>query len=240
MTKRKKTTMLTSGLRGILCCLMLAPVLAGCLGDDNSNVDTTPVAYVSIYHASPDAPAVDIYASNQKLNASSFAYGGFSGYATFVTGNRDLAFKSTGTTTVLLDSTYTLAENTFYSLFLVNNAADMEGLLVKDVTDVATENNAKIRFVNLSPDAPAINITKDAETSPVLATRSFKQITEFQNIAGGTYTFNIRDAGTGESLTLVSSKKIEAGKYYTLIARGFLNPPQGNTNQLSLDLITNE
>lgn len=232
--------MFATGLRGTLCCLTLAFGLAGCLDNDIPQVDQTPLSYLNMFHASPDAPSFDIYANEQKINVTAFDFGANLGYGTFKSGACPLAFKTAGTSTIALDSTYTLASDKTYTLFLVNNAVDMEGVLVTDVPgDAPTGTNAKIRFINLSPDAPDLIITKDDETAALLAPRSFKEVTEFQNVAQGRYTFYIRDADTEQSLTLISSTKIESGKYYTLIAKGFITPPSGNKNPLSLSIVIN-
>jgi len=238
---RRRTESIFTALKGIACALLAGIVLGGCLGEDKSETVTTPIALMTIYHGAPGTAGLDIYASDQKINSSTFSYTNYSGYGNFYSGDCHLTFKTAGSTTVLADTTFALATNNYYSLFLMNDGAKTRALFVKDVTEVATGTNAKIRFVNLSPDAPFdFNMTTDKSTDPIFSNTGFKEVTAFRDIEQGIYSFNILNADTNDAITSLQKVKIVSGTYYTIIARGYVTPPQGNTNTIALDLETNQ
>ena len=51
-------------------------------------------------------------------------------------------------------------------------------------------------------------------------------------------SFVISPAGGTDELISVSDVNLRSGKFYTIIARGFKNPPAGNNNALSVEVIT--
>jgi|GEM_PF-956722 len=240
MLRRRKESIFPA-LRGIACSLIAGIVLAGCIGDDNTPTVNTPVAFMTIYHGAPNLAALDIYASDQKINGASFDYTTYSQYGSFYAGDCKLTFKTAGQSTALVDTTFALTTNNYYSLFLIKDASKTKALLIKDVTDPTTGTNAKIRFANLSPDATSdFNVTTDASTDPIFSNTGFKEVTAFRDIPQGVYSFNVLNSDTKDKVTSFEKVKIVAGTYYTIIVRGYITPPQGNTNKIGIDLETNQ
>jgi hypothetical protein len=94
-----------------------------------------------------------------------------------------------------------------------------------------------VRFVNLAPDAPSFDVTANGETEPVFAGLSFKSATQYREIDADTYDFEIRNSGGSDAIVAAEGVEILAGRYYTIITRGFVNPPQGNTNILCVEVL---
>ncbi len=97
--------------------------LTSCLDDEDGTA--TPVAYVSIFHASPDAPDLDVVLDNRQIFEQPLEYTDYSPYLQFFTGNRKLAFYPFNASNVLLDTTYNFQANKVYSVFVADNVADM-------------------------------------------------------------------------------------------------------------------
>jgi hypothetical protein len=57
-------------------------------------------------------------------------------------------------------------------------------------------------------------------------------------VAAGSYNLEVRVASNG-AVALTVPATLEAGKIYTVFARGFLAPPTGNTNALAASVIVN-
>jgi hypothetical protein len=86
-------------------------------------------------------------------------------YISAYTGKRTATFTPAGTKTVYKADTLTLNENRYYSLFLANTAGHEEFVLLKDTITRPADGKASIRFINLSPDAPAADLViKDGAT----------------------------------------------------------------------------
>jgi hypothetical protein len=218
----------------VLCCAAVMIFLSGCL-DDNDRVDPVPLGYVSIYHAAPDAPALDIVVDDRRVNAQPFGYSDYSGYLNFYTGSRKLKFSSVNAANPLVDTVFDVAEGKAYSIFVINRLANIETLVVQDSAATPASGKAMVRFVNLSPDAPAIDV---ASTDGSLFTNtSFKQATAFRELDAKTYSFDVKSAASGEVLLTAKDVVVRPGGFYTIVTRGFAAPPAGNTNVLSVEVL---
>jgi hypothetical protein len=226
-------------LRGLYFSAAFVLLLASCM-DNNDDFVTEPVqvAYVSVYHASPDAPDLDIVVDNKAININPFDYAAYTGYLNFFTGNRNIKFNASNATSALIDTTFNFEDGKAYSIFAVDQLSRIEALLVVDSAARPAEGKAMVRFVQLSPDAPALDLsTPQQPGSPVFSNNSFKQATDFQEIEAKTYTFNISHTGVSDALVVAKDVNLLPGRYYTIITRGFVNPPAGNTNVLSIEVV---
>jgi len=199
-----------------------------------------PVAYVSFYHDSPDAPDLDIQLENQVINKQGFKYAAYSGYLTLAPGQHQIKFTPVSAANAFIDSTLTFKEEKVYSLFAINTKQDMELLAIQDSVKTPATGKANIRIIHLSPDAPAIDISTTGTTGTALANNlSFKGHTEFLELASDKHTIQAKAAGTNDLLLTATDLQLEAGKTYSLLIRGFKTPPTGNTNGFSAQLVTN-
>ena len=221
----------------ILCCVALVFFLSGCLDDDTKAVDPVPVGYVSIYHASPDAPALDITVDNKRLNSEPFDYSDYSGYLNFFTGARDVKFSVVNAANTLLDTTLSVEEDKAYSIFVINRLSSIEALVIGDSIITVPAGKAVVRFVQLSPDAPAIDVTENSGGTAWFTNATFKQATGFKEVDAMSYSFKIKAAGTDNVLLSLDNIELRSGGYYTIVTRGFASPPAGNTNVLSGEVL---
>jgi hypothetical protein len=226
-----------SRFRSIFFSVALIVLLASCNDDEDFVSEPVEVAYVSIYHASPDAPEFDILVDGRQINRNPFDYSSYSGYLNFFTGSREITFKTYHANNALIDTTFSFEDQKAYSLFAINRLTNIEALLVVDTAAAPAQGKAMVRFVHLSPDAPAFDVVSDKSEDPLFAGKSFKQATAFQEIDADTYIFEIRNAGQVTEVLSAEDVDILPGRYYTIITRGFANPPGGNTNVLSVEVL---
>lgn len=216
-----------------------AVFLQGCLKDD-SEPQEAPTAFVSMYHASPDTPDLDILIDNRKVNQFDFAYSNFTGYRFLYTGVRNIRFTPIGGTTILLDTNVTLLQDKIYSLFVANTKDKIEAIFVGDSLKVPAANMARVRFAHLSPDAPTLDARISGKTTPLQTNLAFKQISEFMEISAGKQTMVFKLSGAESDLFTMPDITLEAGGNYTVVIRGFQTPPNGNTKTLGGQLILND
>ncbi|MEO5601222.1 MAG: DUF4397 domain-containing protein [Cyclobacteriaceae bacterium] len=226
------------GLRSIFFSIVIILFLSSCM-DENNNVVTEPVqvAFVSVYHAAPDAPEFDIVVDDRTINTNPFDYASYSGYLNFVTGSRNIKFTAVNASSALLDTTFSFSEGKAYSLFAVDRLSKLDALLVVDSAAVPSAGKAMVRFVHLSPDAPALDITLSGIETPLFSNKVFKQATSFQEIDARNYSIALKNAGGSDAFLSADDINIVAGRYYTIITRGFATPPAGNANVLSIQVI---
>jgi hypothetical protein len=234
-----KTNKTTSGklLTRISAVCLLFLLLSSCLKDHN-NYYVPPVALVTFIQASPDQPPLDFYLDNNKVNLFPINYGDNIDYFRAHTGKRTANFYSRIAMSKILSDTIHLNSNTTYSLFLANTTNHPEIVLLIDSISKPAAGNATIRFINLSPDAPAVDLAVKGG-AVLISNKSFKNYTSFLPIQGDmSYTFEVRQQGTNTVLATLDNVTLNSNFVYTIWFHGLANATN-NTDKLSTDIINN-
>lgn len=230
---------LATKIKILAICAAMALVATACDDDDDANIEPVETAYVSLYQASPDAPDLDIVVDNRRINTYPFNYTDHTGYLRFYTGERNLKFGPYGASNVVTDTTVTFEEGNAYSVFVVDEYTNLGILMFEDNEEPPAEGNTLVRFINLSPDAPSVDLMVAGETEAMFADQSFKEISGFMEVTADQYDFEVTGSEDGEVLLNVPDINLQAGWYYTVIVRGYTSPPAGNNNILSAEVIVN-
>jgi hypothetical protein len=216
---------------------LTAVLLSSCLKDDN-HYAPVPVALISVTQASPDAPNLDVYLNNNQINFHPFKYGHTIDYLQAYTGERKITFYRQGTQEIVASDTFRLNDKNIYSAFLANTINHPEVLLITDTLNKPAPGNAGVRFINLSPDAPAADLAV-AGGSILVSNKSFKTNSPFIALPGNVkYTFEVRQQGTSNVLATLPDVNINNGFLYTIWLRG-LAAGTSDSTKLKASLITN-
>jgi hypothetical protein len=194
------------------------------------------IAKVLVTHASPDAPGVDLLIDNSKVNSSALTFPSSTGYLDVESGVRNVKVNAAGTSTSVINADVTLVEDKNYSIFAVNTLAKIEAIVLEDNLTAPAAGKAHVRFGHLSPDAPAVDIALKGG-AVVFPNAKFKDFTAFTPLDAGTYNLDVRVAGTNTVALSIPPITLEAGKIYTVFARGFLG---AGTNKLGAQIIVNK
>ena len=178
-------------------------------------------ASVLVIHASPDAPGVDLLVDDVKQNASALTYPQNTGYLKVNAGSRNLKVNVAGTTTTVINANVTLEQDKSYSVFAIDSVKKISAVVVADDLSAPASGKAHVRFIHLSPNAPAVDIALDGG-AVVFPNTSFKAGTAFTPLDAGTYDLEVRVAGTQTVALDLDPLTLEAGKIYTVFAKGFL------------------
>jgi hypothetical protein len=200
------------------------PVLfSSCLKENNNNYYNPPVAYLAFFQASPDEPPLNFFLNTDRVNINPLNFGDGIGYIRAYTGLRTINFANAYTNGQILSDTATLYQNQNYSLFLANTAANPQILLLKDTLNQPASGSANIRFINLSPDAGAVDLA--VQGGPVLvANKSFKGHSSFiSETANSNLTLQVNQAGTSTVLATLPNTIFNAGTDYTIWLYGLSN-----------------
>lgn len=230
----KRTTLFI----GAAAMLLFSTILVSC------KKETKEEARVLVTHASPDAPGVDLLVDNQKVNTAALTFPNNTGYLTVNAGTRNIKVNAAGTTTTVINADIPFVKDKNYSVFAFNRVASIGAILVEDNLTAPASGKAHIRFFHLSPGAPAVTVGVLAGSTftPVFSNRSFEtQATATANQAfapvdAGTYTFDVRVAGTTTSVLTLTGINLQAGKIYTVFARGIVG---NTTTPLGATIIAN-
>ncbi|WP_162276914.1 DUF4397 domain-containing protein [Mucilaginibacter pedocola] len=224
-----------AGMVGMMC--LLAVALSSCL-KTNDNQPQAPIALLSVINAAPDAPSLDFYLDANKANVYSFGFGNGIDYVSAYTGKRTAKFTTAGTQTVYKSDTLTLNQNRYYSLFLTNTTGNEQLLLLSDTIAKPADGKAGVRLINLSPDAPAVDLViKDGAT--VVANKAFKAYSGFVPVASNKYTLEIRQAGTATVLATLTNVNLSNGSLYTVWLQGLAAAGTPDAKKLAGKIQTN-
>jgi hypothetical protein len=203
------------------------------------NINTTPppLAAVTITQASPDQPPMQIIIDNTRINQLPFNYGDSSPYLDLYAGKSSITFLDNATSKTILTDTINFLQNINYSLFLINSVSNPGVLLLTDTLAKPTTGNAAIRFINLSPDAPAVDLVVQGG-AVLVANKSYKGYSSFIPISGNTAYLEVHQAGTSTVLATLSKVNFAPGYLYTIWFHG-LAAGTTATDKLSVDIITN-
>ncbi len=184
------------------------------------------IGYVRIIHTVPDAPNVDIYA-NDNLIANNLAYGDYTDYLSIPEGTYKISLFVAGTkNSAVLSNMLKVNQNSILTVAAVGTLSDIGLLAIADANETRKPGKAMIRFLHLSPNAPAVDITLPNGTV-IFSNVSFKQITPYIDVAPMNYTLQVRVAGTSNVVLTVPNINLVADKYYTVYAIGLVgNKPE--------------
>jgi len=204
--------------------IFVSVILATSIFTLSSCEDDVKVTYgnVLVTHASPDAPGVDLLVDDVKVNTQPLTYPGNTGYLEAESGTRNIKVNVAGTTTTVINGDLDLEADEYYSVFAVDEVAEITALVLVDDLTMPAAGKAHVRFVHLSPDAPAVDIAVASSGAVVFSDIAFKESTAFTPLDAGTYNLDVRVAGTTTVALVLPPVTLTAGKIYTVFAKGFL------------------
>lgn len=215
--------------------LLGAVIFTGCKKEDEAPAQ----ARVLVVHASPDAPGVDLLVDDQKVNTAPLTFSFNTGYLNVNSGSRNIKVNAAGTSTSVINANVTFDPSKNYSVFACNRLSSIEAVVLEDNLATPAAGQAHIRVVHLSPDAPAVNIGVAGTTTNLFTNLAFKGATAFTPVPAGTYNLEVRLASNNAVALAIPTTTLQAGRIYTVFARGFVTPPSGNTNTLNVSVINN-
>lgn len=198
-----------------------ALLFVGCSDDDDN--PTTPVAQnanVKVVHASPDAPGVDLLVDDQ-VAGSNLTYPNNTGYLEVPEGTRNIKVNVTGTSTTVIQADLPILGDKNYSVFAVDAVANLSPIVIEDDLSAPAAGNSHVRFIHLSPDAPAVDITL-TDGTVVFGNYDFKEYSDFTPLPAASYDLQVRLAGTSTVVLELPGIAVMDGNIYTVFAKGFV------------------
>ncbi len=200
--------------------------------------ETKTYANVLVTHASPDAPGVDLLVDGSKQNSSALGFPANTGYLKVESGSRNIKVNVTGTSTTVINADLNLAADNNYSVFAVDSVSKISAVVLTDDLTAPAAGKAHVRFVHLSPNAPAVDVAVASSGAVVFGNKAFKEYTAFTPLDAGNYNLDVRVAGTSTVALTLPTITLEAGKIYTVFAKGFLGG--SGAQALGAEIIVNK
>ncbi|MCU0483601.1 MAG: DUF4397 domain-containing protein [Chloroflexi bacterium] len=183
-------------------------------------------AMVRVMHASPDAPAVDVYV-NGDVVLTSVPFKAISDYLMLDAGEYDLGIKAAGAAAgdpyVLEATDVAVQAGKAYTVAATGKLADIGFTILAD-NPQAESDTAKLRVVHFSPDTPAVDVglKGTAPADALIKGLEFPKASSYLDVPGGTYDVEVRPAGTDTVALDLSGTTLEDGKNYSVFAVGLL------------------
>jgi hypothetical protein len=189
-------------------------------------------AMVRVLHASPDAPAVDVYLDDTIVGAlTNVPFGTISGYLEIPAGDHNVKVYATGTTTgPVIDADVTVAAGAMYTIAATDAVASITAQVLQDepAPDCDT---ASVRVVHFSADAPAVDVATAgaAPADAVVKGLEYPNATDYVALPAGSYDLEVRLAGTTTVALALPDVAVEACNAYSVFAIGSAaTPPVGD------------
>ncbi|WP_394508698.1 DUF4397 domain-containing protein [Priestia aryabhattai] len=174
-------------------------------------------AEVRIVHASPDAPAVDIFVDDKAL-VEGAKFKDVSNSLPLSAGSHKVEVyeaKTKGTKDSIIEATLVVDGGKSYTVAAVNKAENLE-LQAFTNNKQGMDGKASLRVAHLSPDAPAVNVGPKG-AAPLFKDLFFKSISGYQVVNPGSYDLSVSTADGKEILSLPGTN-LQSGKNYTVLA----------------------
>lgn len=197
--------------------VMIATGFTSCKKDDDKGS-----AKLMVVHASPDAPGVDLLIDNTKKNSSALTYPNNTGYLTVDEGTRNIKVNVSSSGANVINADVPFVKDKNYSLFAIDSVSKLSTLLLEDDLTAPASGKAHIRFVHLSPNAPAVDIVEATSNTVVFDNVSFKGYSAFTPLAAGSYNLDVRLHGTSTTVLSLPGVALSNGMIYTVFAKGFV------------------
>lgn len=198
---------------------LLAVLVLG--GVASAHAQTGP-SRIRVFHASPDAPNVDVLV-NDELAFENVAFRQVTDYSMVEPGSYNIKVVPTGAAEpVVIDVNVDLATGTFYTIVAADILANITPLVVVDDVTRPNPGQARIRVVHAAPDAPAVDVAV-TNGNVLFSGLEFTGISEYLTVEVGTYNLEIRQAGTDVVVLALPGVALDSGSVQTVYATGLLN-----------------
>lgn len=147
-------------------------------------------SWVRLFHAAPNAPAVDVYANNM-LVTQGLQFTKMTDYMALPTGQYNVQIFATGDrSTPVISAMLDIPDGEVLTAAATGAMNDLKLIVLKDNNDTGVSDEGSIiRAVHLSPNAPGVNIT--ANGVPLANDLKFREMTDYVMVPDGTYNVEV-------------------------------------------------
>ena len=197
---------------------------------EEENGEEEEMAMLRVAHLSPDAPNVDVYVDDE-LTLEDVSFGTVSDYLELEPAAYAIRITAAGDEqTVVFDEEVELTAGAFTAAAIGELADDAsQAFAVQTYEDNLEDpgDNARIRVVHASPDAPNVDIAAGGEV--LLEDVAFGEAGAVE-VPEGEYMIQIRPTGEEEAVAEFPTE-VAAGMVYSAFAVGYLAPEEASAEE---------
>ena len=191
------------------------------------------ISYVRVFHASPNAPAVDIYV-NGGLAFKNLSFKDFTEYVQLPMGQYKIeVFPAGQKESPVLTQNVQVPTKQVITIAAAGNLDDLQLIpYVEQTAEDLPVNESKLRAIHLSPDAPYVDVLIDGNIA--FSNIGFMDATYYNQLPSRPYNVKVNVEST-ENTVLALEVELKSQKVYTIYVVG--NPLDLSAIQ-SLDGVT--
>lgn len=179
---------------------------------------------VRVMHASPDTPAVDIFVDGAKA-VTALAFPNNTPYVTLPAGAHNVKVfvsPSNGSGAPALEANLEVGAGKDYTVLAVGELgkATLGLYVLEDDNSTPAGNNAHIRLIHASPDAPPVNVAVAGTNTNVFTGVAYRNFGPYTPVPAGTYSLDVKVNASGATVLTIPGLKLEAKTVYTAVAVG--------------------
>ncbi len=206
----------------LFAMMTAAVLLSACKKENNVPVEFT---YVSLTNVSPSTATYNVSFDGARFVSGALPFEGNVAYKQVNPKTYSVKLTTESSSDSKLTKDLTFANNKGYSLFIIGKTDQLDFLQLEDELKTPSTDKALIRFINLSPDAPVLNLKeKDKET--IISDKAYKTASSFIEVEARKYIFDLVDKATGLPKGTMAEVELKKGLIYTIIAKGLLSPAE--------------
>jgi len=181
---------------------------------------------VRVLHASPDAPAVDVYVNGTKVGAplAGLEFGDLSTYVKLPAGTYDLKVCAAADSSVcpIVANGVALKAGTAYTIAATGNLASITPQIIVDAP-AKSASKAQARVVHFSADTPAVDVLTQDGSTKVVEGLKYPDATGYLLLAPGSYDLKVCASADNSVCPLdPGALDLSAGTAYSVFAIGSL------------------
>lgn len=209
------------------------PILGGVSGaQEITTSQSGNASRVRVIHAIPDGPEVDVYVDGSRV-LQNVAFKDVSDYLELSAGKHTVQVvpAGQGQGNAVIEEQVTLDAKTDYTIAAGGTLDNPRAFVFVDGNQIPSGDQARLRAVHLSPDAPAVDIAADGNL--IVEGLKFGTASDYVEVPAGSYTIEIRPAGMKEAVATFDVN-IDGGTVVSAFAVGLL---QTNNKAQAFDLL---
>jgi hypothetical protein len=184
----------------------------------NSPRQLPGMAYIRLFHAAPGAPEVDIYANGRQV-AKRLAYGQFTEYISLPVGTYTIEAFPVGLKNNPVLRVNIPLESNAYTLALIGVLPRIGILPIVDEFVAFSPGTANLRFANLSPNAPSLNLALRSGLK-LITDVSYTEVSDYIPMRPGNYNLIVTPATSSTIVTDVPRVRILPRRNLTVYVLG--------------------
>lgn len=215
-----KTNRTLFGKLPLIAAVFGTVLFSSCSDDDD--IETGKSVSVKAVNVAENSDSQDFYIDGTKVTTVS--ENGASNYITTTnSGNdRDIEFRTTGSSEVYASDDFDLKDGKNYTFILSGTGSSARITAREDDLSAPASGKAKVRFAHLST-ATAVNGKVDlgvVANNKLASNIAYGDVTNFFEVDAGVKLLNVYAAGQSSSSVALDFTGLNAGRIYTIILKG--------------------